>query len=103
MAENCTNRGYHTDYAWGYRLRGVWKYSNVFAGINLTPQIAWSHDVEGYSPFGFLQAGKALGISLAGDYNSRYTFDIGYTAFFDGDYSVISDRDFLSASIGVSF
>jgi hypothetical protein len=103
VAENCTSRGYHTDYAWGYRLRGVWKYSSVFAGINLTPQIAWSHDVEGYSPFGFLQAGKALGISLAGDYNSRYTFDIGYTAFFDGDYSVISDRDFLSASIGVSF
>ncbi len=103
VAENCTGRGFHTDYAWGYRLRGVWKYSNVFAGVNLTPQLAWSHDVEGYSPFGFTQGSKAFGVSLAGDYNSRYTFDIGYTAFFDGDYSVISDRDFLSASIGVSF
>lgn len=104
VSTNCTNRGYVTDYAWGYRLRGVWKYSSVFAGINLTPGIAWSHDVEGYSPApNFTQGSKALGLSLKADYLSRYSMDLSYNMFFDGDYSTVRDRDFIALSFGVSF
>src|SRR5690606_40843697 len=44
----CENDGFYTDFSWGYRLRAALDYSNVIAGINLSPNIAWSHDVEGY-------------------------------------------------------
>jgi hypothetical protein len=104
VAKNCTDDGYITDFAWGYRLRGVWNYSSVFAGINLKPQIAWSHDVQGVSPApNFNEGQKALGLSVTADYNSRYTMDLSYNMFFDGDYSVVSDRDFVAVSFGVSF
>jgi hypothetical protein len=47
-AVNCTNDGYVTDSSWGYRIRGSLTYNDAFAGINLTPKLAWSHDVSGY-------------------------------------------------------
>src|SRR5690554_864582 len=40
----CENDGFYTDFSWGYRLRASLDYSNVIAGINLSPNIAWSHD-----------------------------------------------------------
>src|SRR5690606_35753404 len=46
----CENDGYYPVFSWGYRLRAALDYSNVIAGTNLSPNIAWSHDVEGYSP-----------------------------------------------------
>ena len=49
---DCTDKGYVTSGAWGYRLLAALSYSNVFAGINLTPKVAFSHDVDGYSATG---------------------------------------------------
>lgn len=48
--EECNNNGFTTSTAWGYRVRAVWDYRNVFAGVSLRPNLAWSHDVEGYGP-----------------------------------------------------
>ncbi len=104
VAQNCTNRGYITDYAWGYRLRASWNYSSVFWGVNLTPSVVWSHDVEGVSPApNFNQGSKAIALALKGDYLQKYTADISYVTFFDGDYNTKTDRDFLALSVGVSF
>ncbi|WP_300632746.1 DUF1302 domain-containing protein, partial [Pseudomonas sp.] len=47
---NCNNDGYTTATSWGYRARAIWEYPDVFAGVNLKPNVAWSHDVKGYSP-----------------------------------------------------
>ena len=104
VAQNCTNRGYITDYAWGYRFRGVWQYSDVIGGINMSPQIAWSHDVEGNSPPpNFNQGRKAVGLSLNMDYLQRYTGSISYNVFFDGDYNDTKDRDFVALSVGFNY
>ena len=101
---NCTNDGYVTDSSWGYRIRAGLAYNDAFAGINLTPSIAWSHDVDGYSPnSNFNEGAKALTVSLGAEYLNRYTGSLAYTSFSGGDYNTIEDRDFLSLSMSVSF
>ncbi|MDV3503054.1 DUF1302 domain-containing protein [Marinobacter sp. M-5] len=103
----CNNEGFTTDFSWGYRARLVWDYPNAIAGINLSPQLAWSHDVEGYSPQpggAFNEGNKAVGISLQGVYQNRITGNIGYTNFFGGKpFNERTDRDFVSASVSYSF
>ncbi|EON93943.1 hypothetical protein MARLIPOL_01400 [Marinobacter lipolyticus SM19] len=103
----CNNEGFTTDFSWGYRARLVWDYNNVFAGINLSPQLAWSHDVEGYSPQpggAFNEGSKAIGLSVQAVYQNKITGNIGYTNFFGGKpYNELTDRDFVSASVSYSF
>jgi hypothetical protein len=101
---NCTNDGYVTDSSWGYRIRAGLAYNDAFAGVNLTPSIAWSHDVDGYSPnSNFNEGAKALTVSLGAEYLNRYAGSLAYTSFSGGDYNTIEDRDFLSLSMSVSF
>ncbi|MGG2399384.1 DUF1302 domain-containing protein [Pseudomonas sp. SH1-B] len=96
--------GFVTSTSWGYRVRGIWEYSNAFAGVNLKPNISWSHDVDGYGPNGLFNEGaKAVSIGIDADYRNTYTASLSYTDFFGGDYNVAVDRDFLALSFGVSF
>jgi len=96
--------GFVTSTSWGYRVRGIWEYSNAFAGVNLKPNISWSHDVDGYGPNGLFNEGaKAVSFGIDADYRNTYTASLSYTDFFGGDYNVAVDRDFLALSFGVSF
>ncbi|MFT5720751.1 MAG: hypothetical protein ACI9W6_001051 [Motiliproteus sp.] len=98
--------GYTTKFAWGYRARASLAYKDVIAGINLTPSVAWSHDVEGNSPSPaqqFNEGSKAISLGLGADYMNRYTANVTYTDFFGGDYNYLTDKDNLSLSLGVSF
>ncbi|MCY1426176.1 hypothetical protein D9M71_419910 [compost metagenome] len=100
----CEDDGYTTSTAWGYRARAIWEYNNVFAGINLKPSVAWSHDVDGYGPNGLFNEGaKAVSLGLDADYQNTYTTSLAYTDFFDGDYNTSTDRDFVALSFGVNF
>lgn len=102
---HCNKNGFVTADSWGYRIRGVLEYPNVFSGINLKPNIAWQHDVEGYSPVpgGFNEGSKAISLGLDAEYKSTYTASISYTNFFDGTYNTQRDRDFVAVSLGVNF
>lgn len=103
----CNNEGFTTDFSWGYRTRLVWSYPNALAGVNLSPQLAWSHDVMGYSPQpggAFNEGSKAIGLSVEAVYQNKITGEIGYTNFFGGKpYNELTDRDFVSASVSYSF
>ena len=98
----CENDGFFTDFSWGYRLRASLDYSNVFAGINLSPNMAFSHDVEGYSP-NFTENAKSVSVGVNADYANKYNASLSYTNFFDGKYNTLVDRDFAAISFGVSF
>ncbi len=79
-------------------------YANVFAGVNLKPSIAWSHDVDGYGPNGLFNEGaKAVSLAVDADFKNTYTAGISYTSFFGGDYNPTTDRDFVALSMGMSF
>ncbi|MNN01531.1 hypothetical protein D3C81_1141510 [compost metagenome] len=94
--------GYYTENSWGYRAFSAIKYTNVFAGINLTPNVAWSHDVDGYGPT-FNEGAKAVSVGIDADYRNNYTASLSYTDYFGGDFNTDIDRDNLSLSFGVNF
>jgi len=106
VSRYCENDGYTTADSWGYRARAIWEFNNVLAGVNLKPNIAWSHDVSGYSPGpggNFEEGRKAVSLGLDAEYQNTYTASLSYTNFFDGKYSTVDDRDFASLSFGVNF
>ncbi|MFJ4441803.1 DUF1302 domain-containing protein [Pseudomonas sp. NPDC089422] len=106
VSRYCENDGYTTADSWGYRVRAIWDYNNVFAGVNLRPSVAWSHDVDGYSPGpggNFEEGRKAISLGLDAEYQQTYTASLSYTTFFDGKYSTVDDRDFVALSFGVNF
>jgi hypothetical protein len=103
---NCNNDGFTTATSWGYRGRAIWEYPDVFAGVNLKPSVAWSHDVDGYSPGpggNFEEGRKAVSLGLDAEYQNTYTASLSYTNFFGGRYSTVDDRDFLAFSVGANF
>ncbi|MBO3274314.1 DUF1302 domain-containing protein [Pseudomonas schmalbachii] len=104
LTSNCVNDGYVTSTSWGYRARAIWDYNNAFAGVNLKPNISWSHDVNGYGPNGLFNEGsKAISLGLDADYANTYTASLSYTDFFGGDFNTSTDRDFIALSLGVNF
>ncbi|MBF8671202.1 DUF1302 domain-containing protein [Pseudomonas putida] len=106
LTRNCENDGFTTSTSWGYRARAIWDYNDVFAGVNLKPSVAWSHDVSGYSPgpgANFEEGRKAVSLGLDAEYQNTYTASLSYTNFFDGKYTTVDDRDFVALSFGVNF
>ncbi len=96
--------GFVTSTSWGYRARAILDYANVIGGINLKPNLSWSHDVAGYGPNGLFNEGaKAVSFGVDADYRNTYTASLSYTDFFGGDYNVLEDRDFVALSFGVNF
>jgi len=95
------------EFAWGYRLVGKLAYNNVFAGINISPRIVFSHDVQGITPdplFLFVEDRKSLSFGTTFDYQSRWSADVSYNRFFDGvgTTNQMADRDYVSFSIKYS-
>ena len=100
--QNCDNKGFFTNTSWGYRARAILDYPDVFAGVNLKPNLSWSHDVDGYGPT-FNEGNKAISVGLDAEYQNTYTASLSYTDFFGGEYNTNVDRDFVALSFGVNF
>ena len=99
-----SNEGFVTSNSWGYRLRAVADYPNVFAGVGLKPSIAWSHDVSGTSPTPFFSDGrKAFSLGLGANYLTKYRGNISYTWFSGGVANPLADRDFFSLTLSLDF
>jgi hypothetical protein len=98
--------GFVTTSSWGYRARVMADYTDVFAGVSLTPVLSWSHDVEGYAPNSsgaFKEGQQSVGLSLEANYREMYNATVSYNQFMGGDFSTVSDHDFASISVGVQF
>ncbi|CAM3955576.1 DUF1302 domain-containing protein [Shewanella aquimarina] len=96
-----------TDFAWGYRLVAKADYNNLFAGVNMSPRIIFSHDVDGITPdpmFLFTEGKKSVAIGVNFDYQSRWGADFSYNSFFGGvgTTNLMSDRDYVSFNIKYS-
>ncbi|MBC9249743.1 adhesin [Pseudomonas alcaligenes] len=101
---NCSDAGFVTRSAWGYRVRAIWEYSNLIPGVELRPNLAWSHDVDGYGAEpGFNEGAKAISLGVDASLLSTYSASLSYTDFFGGDYNTNIDRDFVALSFGVAF
>jgi len=95
------------DFAWGYRFVTKLNYSNVFAGINMTPRIVFAHDVSGITPdplFLFVEERKSISAGITFDYQSRWSADISYNGFWGGigTTNKMEDRDYVSFNVKYS-
>jgi hypothetical protein len=96
-----------TEFAWGYKVIVKLDYTNVFAGINISPRVVFSHDVKGITPdplFLFIEDRKSVALGLSFDYQSRWKADLNYNGFYDGvgTTNKMEDHDYVSFSISYS-
>jgi hypothetical protein len=99
-----SDQGFITSSSWGYRFRASANYPNVFAGVELTPSIAWAHDVDGTSPTpSFVDGRKAFSLALGANYLTKYRGSIAYTMFSGGFANDARDRDFFSFTVSMDF
>lgn len=106
--------GQATNDSFGYRMVLRADYLNALGPINVSPRVAYSHDVHGTSPT-FVQGVKAATLGVTFAYQNRWQADVAYTNFFGGrtfsatgpnttsSSNPLSDRDFMAASISYSF
>jgi hypothetical protein len=100
----CSNDGYVSSNAWGYRLRAALLYPAALAGADLTPSVSLAHDVKGWSHDGvFSQGRKTVSLALRGDYRKKYFADLAYVTSFGGRYDHLRDRDYLNLAVGINF
>lgn len=102
----CRGDGYTTSFSWGYRTVLAWQYNNSYFGANLTPSIFFSHDVTGNAPepaANFREGNKQLGLTMSAQFSNAYSAELTYSAFFDGRYNDLRDRDFIAANVKYAF
>jgi hypothetical protein len=95
-----------TKTSWGYVLEMGLTYPDAFAGLNITPQIDFTHDVHGTTPntIPFVEGRKSLFLGINFDKSSVWKGQLGVSHFWGGGISnLMRDRSFLAASISYSF
>jgi hypothetical protein len=94
-------------FSWGYVLAARLEYDNVFAAWNLLPHLTWSQDVNGVSPGpggNFVAGRHATTLGVTASTRQRWDVDVSYTHYGGaGQYNLLGDRDFIAASVKVSF
>jgi hypothetical protein len=119
--------GFTTPFSWGYRLAGRLEYSSLFMGGNVSPRIAFAHDVSGVGP-NFNEGVKSVSYGASWEYQRKWVVDMQYTSFYGGrtycgrdvptpgavitpgqpatfcsSANPLKDRDFYSVSVSYSF
>jgi hypothetical protein len=94
-------------FSWGYQLVGRLDYNNLFAGVNVSPLLVFSHDVGGITPLplGNFRAGRKT-ITLGADFTfqQQWALELRYVNFVGADrFNLLSDRDYVSATVKYSF
>ena len=99
--------GFPTPYSWGYRLALRADYNSLFAGINVSPRIAFNHDVNGISPGpggNFIEGRRSTTLGVEANYLNQWAADLSYTRFYGaGLLNLVGDRDFMSFTVRYSF
>lgn len=92
--------------AWGYRLVAKGEYNNLFSGVNVSPRMVFSHDVNGITPdpmYLFIEDRKSLGLNLNFNYQNAWSLDMSYNKFWGGGQTNnFSDRDYVSLNVKYS-
>jgi hypothetical protein len=94
-------------FSWGYQVAGRLDYTNVFANVNVSPSLAFTHDVSGNTPLplgNYIAKRKSVNLGVEFTYQQKWSLEIRYVNFFDGDrYNLLADRDYVSTTLRYSF
>ncbi len=93
--------------SWGYRLAGRLEYPGLMGPWNVVPRFSWQHDVGGTSPGpggNFVEGRYGLTLGVSANLQARWEIDTSWTRFGGaGRFNDINDRDFVTASVKLSF
>lgn len=94
-------------FSWGYQILARLDYNNIFAGVNMSPSIAFSHDVSGNTPLplgNFISGRKSVNLSAEFTFQNAWALELRYVNYFGaGRYNLLSDRDYVSTTLKYSF
>jgi hypothetical protein len=94
-------------FSWGYVVYGKLDYNNVFAGVNFSPSVAFSHDVTGNTPLplgNYVAGRKSVNIAADFTFQNAWSFEVRYVNYFGAShYNLLGDRDFVSTTLKYSF
>lgn len=101
--EVCSNEGFVTDFSWGYRLRAQLNYPGLFAGINVSPFVAFGQDVNGTSYDGNFFEDRLLGsFGVKADYLQNYSAELSWAGS-GNSFWAPTDKDFIALSLRAGF
>ncbi|BAN48071.1 DUF1302 domain-containing protein [Metapseudomonas resinovorans] len=93
--------------SWGYVAEIGINYPDLFgSGITVTPQLDFSHDVNGTTPnaMPFVEGRKSLTTSVLFNYRDRWKGNLQWVQYWGGGgNNLMADRDFLAGSLSYSF
>ena len=95
------------EFSWGYQVAGRLDYTNVFANVNVSPSLAFTHDVSGNTPLplgNYVAKRKSVNLGVEFTYQQKWSLEVRYVDFFGGDrYNLLADRDYVSTTLRYSF
>jgi hypothetical protein len=94
-------------FSWGYQVLARLDYNSLFAGVNVQPTIAFTHDVSGNTPLplgNYVKDRKSVNLSVEFTYRNAWSLELRYVNFFGaGRYNLLGDRDYFASTIKYSF
>ncbi len=94
-------------FSWGYQVLSRLEYNNVFSGVNMTPSLAFTHDVSGNTPLplgNYIEGRKSANVAVEFTYRNAWSLELRYVNFFGaGRYNLFGDRDFFATTVKYSF
>ncbi len=94
-------------FSWGYQVAGRLDYNNVFAGVNVSPSLAFTHDVSGNTPLplgNYIHGRKSVNLAVEFTYQNSWSLEVRYVNFIGASrFNLLSDRDYVAATVKYSF
>jgi hypothetical protein len=94
-------------FSWGYQLAAKMEFDNVFAGVNVSPSVAFTNDIRGVTPLplgNFIAGRKSITLAAEFTLQNQWSFELRYANYYGaGLTNLLSDRDYASATIKYSF
>ncbi|HVS53409.1 MAG TPA: DUF1302 domain-containing protein [Opitutaceae bacterium] len=94
-------------FSWGYQVLGRLDYNSLFAGVNVSPTLAFTHDVSGNTPLplgNFVHDRKSINLSVEFTFRNAWSLELRYVNFFGaGRYNLLGDRDYFASTVKYSF
>lgn len=94
-------------FSWGYQVLGRLDYNNIFPNVNMSPTLAFTHDVAGNTPLplaNYIKGRKSVNASVEFTYRNAWSFELRYVNFYGaGRYNLLNDRDYVATTVKYSF
>ncbi len=91
----------------GYQVVGKLDYNNAFAGVNVSPLLVFAQDLWGNTPLplgNFRHGRKTVTLGADFTFQNAWTIEARYVSFSGaGRFNLLSDRDYVSATLKYSF